>query len=166
MGRLRDKLANLDDIDCSSGLNPRPQCILHRVLALVRRQGEDFQVFPHRELFAVSGAQHVVSDPKMARRKHVFAVLVVLERPRLANQRVDHVAVVDRRSADPDQSWHPLNRDFVMRHVDPFGADPNIDFFTDQATGNRVGVATDLNRTAAADANTEQDVVGVKLNGG
>ena len=147
-------------------MNLKPQRVLHRVLAFVSREFEDFQVFPHRNLLAVSIAQRVVGDPKMAGREHVFAVLVVLERTRLTNQRVDHVAVVDRESADPDQPRHPLNREPVMRHVDPFGRDPDVDLLTDQTTGNRVGIAADLDRAAGADPNAENDVVGVKLAGG
>ena len=75
------------------------------------------------------------------------------------------MAVVDRRAADSDQTRHPLYRDAAMSHVDPLGADPDVDFLTDQAAGDRVGVAADLNRTATADANAWNYVVGIELAG-
>ncbi len=40
-------------------------------------------------------AQRVVGHPKAARGEEVVAVAIVFQRPRLANQPVDHVPVVD-----------------------------------------------------------------------
>lgn len=74
-----DRGANSIDIDGLARLDRKPQRVLNGVLAFTRRKSEDFQVFADRDLRAVSFTEHVISDPKVARGKHVFAILVILE---------------------------------------------------------------------------------------
>lgn len=76
------------------------------------------------------------------------------------------MAIVDREAANPDQPWHLLNHEPMMGDVNPFGGDPDVDLLPDQPTGNRVGIAADLDCTAGANTNTENDVVGVEFAGG
>jgi hypothetical protein len=73
-----------------------PQGVLHGVLAVPRRQLQDFQVFADGHLGAVHAAQLIVCHAEVARGEQVLVILVVLERAGLADQRVDHMAVIDR----------------------------------------------------------------------
>lgn len=86
-----------------------PQRVLHGILAVPRRQLQDFQVLADGHLRAVHAAQLVVSHAEVARGKQVLVILVVLERAGLANQRVDHVTVVDRVLAAAAETRHPLH---------------------------------------------------------
>lgn len=76
--------------------NGGPQGVLHGVLAVPRRQLQDFQVFADGHLGAVHAAQLIVCHAEVARGEQVLVILVVLERAGLADQRVDHMAVIDR----------------------------------------------------------------------
>jgi hypothetical protein len=93
---LFDRGANSIDIDGLARLDREPQRVLNGVLAFAGGKSQDFQVFADRDLLTVSFTEHVISDPKVARGKHVFAILVVLECSRLTHQRIDHMAIVDR----------------------------------------------------------------------
>jgi hypothetical protein len=150
---LFDQGANSVDIDGLAHQDRVPQRVLHRVLAFTGRKSQDCQVFADCDLRGVGFMEHVISDSKVARREHVFAILVVLECSRLTHQRIDHMAIIDRRSAGSGQPWHPLNMIAVVRNIDPFGVDRHIDFLADQPTRNGVAVATNLDRTVAANAN-------------
>jgi hypothetical protein len=99
----------------------------------------------------------------MAGGEHVFAILVVFERTRLPQQRIDHMAIVDRRSADARQPRHPLHQVAVVRDIDPFGMDRDIDFLTHQPTRNGVAIATNLDRAAAANTNAAKCFVASDL---
>lgn len=124
---------------------------------------QDLQILASRHAGAVRRAQHVVSNPKMSRREHVFAVPVVLECSRFADQRIDHVAVVDRRAADPSQPRHSLDRRAAVADFDPLGADHQIDLLSDQPAGNRVGVAPHRDRAARPHRDTDDPFVRVEL---
>ena len=71
------------------------QRVLHRVLAVPGRQLQDLQILADALAWPVVAAQTIVGDAKVAGRKHVLPILVVLERARLADQRIDHVTVID-----------------------------------------------------------------------
>jgi hypothetical protein len=74
----------------------QPQRVLHGILAITGRPLQNLQVLASRHARSVIAEQPIVSHAKVARGKHVGAILVVLEGAGLANQRVDHVTVVDR----------------------------------------------------------------------
>jgi len=74
----------------------QPQRVLHGVLAVVGRQLQDIQVFAGGDTTAVIAEQLVVSHAEVTRGEHVRVILVVLQGARLANQRVNHMPVVDR----------------------------------------------------------------------
>ena len=99
----------------------------------------------------------------MAGRKHVFAILVVLERTRFTDQRIDHVTIVDRATANTEQPRHSLNVSAVMRYIDPLGADRNIHLTTDEPTGDRVTISTNLDRAVAVDHDASKRFVRVEL---
>lgn len=127
------------------------QCILHSVLAVPRRQLQDFQVFADGDLRAVRPAQLIVGHAKIARGEQVFAILVVLEGARLADQRVDHVAVIDRVLAAAAEARHPLHQDVPVEDLEVVGVDHDVHLVVDQPAGDRIRVALHLNRAARVD---------------
>lgn len=126
-----------------------PQRILHGVLAVPRRQLQDFEVFADGHLGSVHAAQRIVGHTEVARGKQVLMILIVLERTGLADQRVDHVAVVDRVLAAAGQPRHPLHFGARVEHLEVVGVDHDVHFVTDQSAGNRIRVPLHLNRAAA-----------------
>ena len=92
---LLDGTANRFGSDLAVLREIQPQGLVDSLLTVVRRQLQDLEVFANRDAPRVIAAERIVGHPKVARGKHVFLVLVVLKRPRLTNQRIDHVAIVD-----------------------------------------------------------------------
>lgn len=127
------------------------QRVLHRILAVAGRQLQNLQVFAEALAWAVIAAQRVVGDPKVTGRKHVLAILVILERSRLADQRIDHVTVVDRVLAAAGQTRHPLDLRVGVPDLDEVGVDHRVDLLSDQSAVYRIRVTLDLDRAAAAD---------------
>ena len=85
----------------------------------------------------------------MARGEHVLPVLIVLKGARLANQRIDHVAVVDGMLACTDQAGHSLDQYIAVPDLDEVGIDPRLDLVSDQTAGNGIGVLLDSDRAVA-----------------
>jgi hypothetical protein len=124
------------------------QRLVHRGLALLCRQQEDLQVLPGRAPGGAVPLQGVVRHPEPARGEHGVAVAILLERPRLAHQPVDHVAVVDLLLAPapkPRQFVHPTG---PVPDLQSFGPDVNLDPLADQPARHRVGVPLDVDRAA------------------
>jgi hypothetical protein len=96
----------------------------------------------------VSRLKQVVSDPKLTRWEHLFTVSVVPERARFANQRINHVTIVNGLSVLANQPLHGLHVVVLMSHDDLLRSNPHIDFRTDQSTRNRVRVGAHLDRAA------------------
>jgi hypothetical protein len=107
-------------------------------------------------------SQYVPCHPEPAGGKHFLAVSVVCEGTRLANQRIDDVAIINRRLVFPDQSRHDLDDMFLMGHRDLFGGHTHVDQLTNQPTGDRIRIGSHLNRAAFGDSHTQQYVVGVE----
>ena len=129
------------------------QRVLHRVLAVAGRQLQDLQVFADALARAVITAKAIVGDAKVAGREHIFPILVVFERAGLANQRIDHVTIIDRVLLAARQAWHPLNFAARVPDHDEVGVDHNVHPVADQPAMNRIRVAFDLDRAATADFN-------------
>lgn len=85
----------------------------------------------------------------MARGEHVLPVLIVLKGARLANQRIDHVAVVDGMLACTEQAGHSLDQYVAVPDLDEVGIDPRLDLVSDQTAGNGIGVLLDSDRAVA-----------------
>jgi hypothetical protein len=79
--------------------------MLHTLLALLRRQQQDLQVFAVGARGAL-GVQSVVRRPEHAARKHLFTVHVAGEGARLADQFFYHMAVVDPVLGAPRHARH------------------------------------------------------------
>ena len=129
----------------------QPQRIPHGVLTVVGRQLQDLEVFAGRHARAMLPQQLIVGHAKVARGKHVRVVLIVLQGPGLANQRVDDVPVVDGVLAVSRQAGHGLNLGPRPPDFDLIGVDYRVDGHPDQAAGDRVRVAANLDRAAAMD---------------
>ena len=128
--------------------NGDPQGVLHGVLTVSRRQLQNFQVFADGHLGSMHAAQFIVGHAEIARGEQVLMILVVLERAGLADQRVDHVAVVDRVLAAAAKPRHPLHVDVCVPHLDVVGVDHDIHLEADQSAGDRIRVPLHLNRAA------------------
>jgi hypothetical protein len=134
----------------------RPQGVLHASLAFPRRQLQDLQVLPHGAFVRVLPAERVVGHAKVARGEQVFVVLVVGEGARLANQRVDDVAVIDGMLADARQPRHALHQHVRVPHLHLLHANHHIHLVANQTAVDRVGVPQNLDRAAHAHADLAQ----------
>jgi hypothetical protein len=92
--------------------------------------------------------QYVVGDAERRRREQVIPVSVRRERARLADQPVDHVAVVDVVLSATTQAWHPLHHLLRVPHLHVLGVDSHLDPFTDQPARHRVHVPAHADRAA------------------
>ena len=110
----------------------------------------------------MSSSQRVPRYAKTAGRKHLLAVSVVGEGSRFSHERIDNVTIIDRRQVLADQSRHDLNNVSVMSHRDLLGPDAQVNELADQPTGNRVRVGSHVDRAAARDSHTLDDVVRVE----
>jgi hypothetical protein len=127
-----------------------PQRLVHAAFSLPRGQEEDRQVV----LDHAAGPpvlQQVVSHPEPAGGEHRIAVAVLLERPGLAHQPVDDVAVFDAMLAPASQSRQGVQLPGPVPDVEGLGPDVDIDLFADQSAGQRVGIAADVDRAARID---------------
>jgi hypothetical protein len=114
------------------------------------------------DLLCVRRSQHVPRHAKTTCRKHLFAVLIAGECSRFSYQRINDVAIVDRRLILADDSRHRLDQMAMMSHRDLFGTDAKINKLADQSTWHGVRVGPHTNRAAATDANPLEDVVRVE----
>jgi hypothetical protein len=131
-----------------------PQRLVHAAFSFPRGQEEDRQVV----LDHAAGPlvlQQVVSHPEPAGGKHRIAVAVLLERPGLAHQPVDDVAVLDAMLASASESRQGVELSGPVPDVECFGSDVNIYLFADQTAGQRVGVAADMDRAPGIDPGLE-----------
>jgi hypothetical protein len=131
-----------------------PQRLVHAAFSLLCRQVE------HRQVILDHAAgppvlQQVVGHPESAGGEHRIAVAVLLERPGLADQPVDDVAVLDAMLATASESRQSVQLPGPMPDVESFGPDVDIHLFADQSAGQRVGVAADMDRAPGIDPGLE-----------
>jgi hypothetical protein len=143
--------------------NGQTQRLLHRVLAITGRQLQNLQVLADALAGTVVAAEPIVGDAKLARRKHLLPILVVRERTRLADQRIDHVTVIDRVLAAARKPGHPLDFASPVPHVDDVGVDHHVDPVANQPAGNRIRVTLHLDRAATADHDPPHTLPVIKL---
>jgi hypothetical protein len=127
-----------------------PQGFVDPALALARRELEDLQVFLDRAAGPLV-LQGVVGHAEPAGGEHRVAVAVFLERAGLAHQPVDDVAVVDPVLATATKPRQAIDLLGAVPDVETIDPDVHIDFFADQTTGQRIDVATDVDRAPGID---------------
>jgi hypothetical protein len=92
--------------------------------------------------------QSVVGHAEAAARKEIRLIAVVGEGPRLADQPVDDVPVVDAMLATPTQSGQFFDPLLGIPDLHQLGIQACFDPFADQAAGHRVDVALHMNGAA------------------
>jgi hypothetical protein len=131
-----------------------PQRLVHAAFSLLRGQEQDGQVI----LDHAAGPpvlQQVVGHPEPAGGEHRIAVAVLLERPGLAHQPVDDVAVLDAMLAPASESRQGVKLSGPVPDFEGFSSDMNINLFADQAARQRVGIAADVDRAPRIDPRFE-----------
>ena len=112
----------------------------HPRLAVACRQVQDPQVLLGRPLRLPLG-QQVVSHAEAAGGEQVGLVAVVGKGPRLADQPVDDVPVVDAVLAPPPQPRQLLHPLLGVPQLDSLGVQAGLDPLADQPAGDGVDVA-------------------------
>ena len=131
-----------------------PQRLVHEAFSLTRGQEKNRQVV----LDHAAGPlllQQVVGHPKPAGRKHRVAVAVLLERPGLADQPVNDVAVLDAMLASASKPRQSLQPSGTVPDIKGLGPDVNINVFANQSARQRIGIAADVNRAPRIDPSLE-----------
>jgi len=131
-----------------------PQRLVDAAFSLLSGQEEDRQVV----LDHAAGPpvlQQVVGHPEPAGGEHRIAVAILLERPGLADQPVDDVAVLDAMLTPAPESRQGVQFPGPMPDLEGLGPDVDIDLFADQSAGQRVGVAADVDRARGIDPGLE-----------
>ena len=131
-----------------------PQRLVDAAFSFLRGQEKDRQVVLDHAAGPLV-VQHVVGHPEPAGGEHRIAVAVLLERPGLAHQPVDDVAVLDAMLASASESRQGVDLPGPVPDVEGLGPDVNIHLFADQTAGQRVGVAADMDRAPGIDPGLE-----------
>lgn len=106
------------------------------------------QIFLGPDLVVVLVAQPVVGHAEPARGEEILAIAVMGERSRLADQRVDDVAILDLVLVPADQPRQRVHESIRIPHLDAIRVKSSFDLLADEATVDRVGVAMNVNQTA------------------
>jgi hypothetical protein len=149
-----ENLGHRLDIGHPAGVEQEPQRLVNLAFSFLSGQVEDRQVI----LDHAAGPpvfQQVVGHPKPAGGEHRIAVAVLLERPGLADQPVDHVAIIDPMLASPSEPGQGVDLAGSAPDIKGFGPDMNIDLLTNQSAGQRIGVAANMDRAARIDSRLE-----------
>jgi hypothetical protein len=119
----------------------------HGGLVVPRRQVQDPQVLLVGRA-GLGSRQRVVGPPEGARREQLLPVAVLGERPRLAHQPVDDVAVVHPALAPPAQPRQHLDPPLGVPDLQVLDEQPHLHLLADQPAGHRVAVAADVDQAA------------------
>ena len=131
-------------------IEQEPQRLVHTAFSLLSSQEEDGQVI----LDHAAGPpvlQQVVGHPEPTGGEHRITEAVLLERSGLADQPVDDMAVLDAMLAPAPEPGQGVDLPNPVPDIKGLGPDMDIHLFADQTTGQRVGVAADMDRAARID---------------
>jgi hypothetical protein len=151
---LAEGLGHRVGIGWAALVEQEPQRLVHAAFSLLRGQVEERQVVLDRAA-GPPVLQHVVGHAKPAGGEHRIAVAIRLERPGLAHQPVDDVAVLDAMLAPTPEPRQGVQSPGPVPDVEGLGPDVDIDLLADQSAGQRVGVAADVDRAARIDPRLE-----------
>jgi len=99
--------------------------------------------------------EFIIGQTEIAAGKHLFPVAVVLERPRLTFQLVNHMPVIDEMPVFPTQAGKSVHAFLGIEKIKMFGKKMNLYGFTDKSTLYRVNVVVDTDGAAGSDADGE-----------
>jgi hypothetical protein len=139
VGHRRQPAAGTHELGHRRGVQRRfqvqqlPQRLLHAALPLPGRQVEDRQILGDR-LGGSLLLQHVVDPPEPAAREHRVAMAIRLERPRLPNQPINDMRILDFALASAPQPRQVVHRAGAVPDLQRFGPDLDLDPFADQLT--------------------------------
>lgn len=118
-----------------------PQGSVDKIKPFVLGGVQQLEILLDRGSFRCVLEQLVVGHAESRRGVHVVHVLVIDERTRLANQRVDHMAKVDRFLAKPELSRHPLDAFVAIPQFQMILVNAYFESQTDILAADRVRVA-------------------------
>ena len=113
---------------------------------------QNLQILPGTVPFVAQGTEAVVGHAEPRRREQIVAVGIVRQRARLADQRVDHVPVMDGVLVAAHQPRPRFHTPVGEPHLDAVDIQPRLDLFADEPAVHRIRVAMKVNQAAAVDA--------------
>jgi hypothetical protein len=116
-----------------------------------RRQVQDPQVLLVGRA-GLGSRQGIVGPPEGTRREQLLPVAILGERPRLAHQPVDDVAVVHPALAPPAQPRQHLDPPLGVPDFQVLDEQPYLHLLADQPAGDRVAIAADVDQAALVHA--------------
>ncbi len=130
------------------------QDVIHEFQSFVLGGMQDLQVLLHRGRFAGPCEQLVVGHAEPGCRIEMVDVLVVGERARLADQRIDDVAKVDPLLALPEQSRQAFQALVAIPEFEMVLVDQHVHFQPDVFAADRIGVSLDTQDAIRFDPDT------------
>lgn len=129
--------------------------VIHRRFAVAGGMLQNLQVGAAGHLGRVLIPQPVIGHPKAAVGEQVLAIAVVLEGPRLADQLVDDVPVVDRVLVAAHQSRQRVDVKARIPQLDTISVQPRFEFLADQPAVDRVRVAVNMDQAPRVHADRQ-----------
>ena len=142
-----------------------PQGVVDRRFAVAGRAVQDRQVFFGLPAFVEPFPEAVVGQAEARGREEVVAVRVVRERPRLADQRIDDVAVVHRVLVPAHQARQRVGELIREPDFDPVGVEPGLHPLADQPAVHRIDAAVEVDQAPGIDAAPHLPETGLTLLG-
>lgn len=149
VGRAGDLLLTLDaGLHVGGGdrfafVKKPSQDVVDPVQAFVLRRIQNLQVLLDRGRFAQALNQLVVGHAEPRGGIQMIYILVVHKRARLANQRIDDMAKVDRFLAASEQPGHPLQALVAVPQFKMILVDPHLHLQTDILAAHGVRIVLD-----------------------
>jgi len=134
----------------SRGQEPS-QCVVNQIETLVLGGMQNLQILFDGRCFGRAIQQLIVRHAESCGGVHVVHVLIVDKRPRLPDQRVDHVAKVDRFLALAELSGHTLKALILIPELEMVLVDTHFQLQADVLAADRIDIALDANDTVRPD---------------
>ena len=145
------ELQKIVGLDCFSRTQEPSQGIVNQIETFVLGGMQDLQVLFDGRCFGRAIQQLVVGHAESCGGVHVVHVLIVDERPRLADQRVDHVAKVDRFLAPAELTRHTLKALILIPELKMVLVDTHFKLQADVLAADRIDIPLDANDTVRPD---------------
>jgi len=127
------------------------QGVVNQIETFVLGGMQDLQILPDGGGFGRTTQQLVVGHPEPRGGVHVVHVLIVDERPRLSDQRVDHVTKVDRFLALAELAGHTLDALIPIPELEMVLLDTHFQRQADVLAAYRIHIPLDANDTVGLD---------------